>query len=150
MGLGWNADLPLIRPSAPFKGKVRIEMETLDILRNGVPASNDNLTLSKLYNALESLRGGRLLTAYERDMHDSGVVTLTLRERPIQMPRQRPGFPSQRNLGLRAVKEALNPALQSLGVSAPPLPLLAFVFCDSSIDRYRPPTSECRPDALSV
>ncbi|WP_174278341.1 class I SAM-dependent DNA methyltransferase [Sphingomonas bacterium] len=55
---------------------VRAEAEALDALRKRVLAEHADLTLTKLYNVLEALREGRVLTAAEREMHDRGLVTL--------------------------------------------------------------------------
>lgn len=65
------ADVP-----EPLKDKIRAEAEALDALRKQVLAAHDDLTLTKLYNVLEALRDGRVLTDVERDMHDRGLVTL--------------------------------------------------------------------------
>ncbi|MCP5390313.1 MAG: class I SAM-dependent DNA methyltransferase [Sphingomonadaceae bacterium] len=62
--------------SEPLKDKVRAEAEALDALRKRVLAEHEDLTLTKLYNVLETLREGRKLTDAERDMHDRGLVTL--------------------------------------------------------------------------
>lgn len=60
----------------PLKDKIRAEAEALDALRKRVLASDDDLTLTKLYNVLEALRDGRSLSDTERDMHDRGLVSL--------------------------------------------------------------------------
>ena len=60
----------------PLKDKIRAEAEALDALRKRVLAEHDDLTLTKLYNVLEALREGRVLSEAERDMHDRGLVTL--------------------------------------------------------------------------
>ncbi len=65
------ADVPV-----PLKDKIRIEAEALDALRKRVLEAHEDLTLTKLYNVLEALRVGRVLTDVERDMHDRGLVTL--------------------------------------------------------------------------
>jgi Fe2+ or Zn2+ uptake regulation protein len=62
--------------SEPLKDKIRAEAEALDALRKRVLESDEDLTLTKLYNVLEALREGRALTDAERDMHDRGLVTL--------------------------------------------------------------------------
>lgn len=58
---------------------IRSEAEALDALRKRVLADHDDLTLTKLYNVLEALRSGRVLTGIERDIHDRGLVTLISR-----------------------------------------------------------------------
>ena len=65
------ADVP-----EPLKVKIRGQAEALDALRKKVLAEHKDLTLTKLYNVLETLREGRELTDAERDMHDRGLVTL--------------------------------------------------------------------------
>ncbi|OCC24370.1 DNA methyltransferase [Croceicoccus estronivorus] len=60
----------------PLKAHIRTEAEALDALRKRVLAEHEDLTLTKLYNVLEALREGRVLTEAERDMHDRGLVTL--------------------------------------------------------------------------
>ncbi|MCP3736337.1 class I SAM-dependent DNA methyltransferase [Sphingomonas sp. RP10(2022)] len=66
--------------SEPLKDRIRHEAEALDALRKQVLAAHDDLTLTKLYNVLETLRsadqGGNGLTQGERDVHDRGLVTL--------------------------------------------------------------------------
>ena len=62
--------------AAPLKDRIRAEAESLDVLRKRVLGEHDNLTLTKLYNVLETLREGRTLTAAERDIHDRGLVTI--------------------------------------------------------------------------
>lgn len=59
-----------------LKDRIRMEAEALDSLRKRVLADHEDLTLTKLYNILEALREGRVLTDTERDMHDRGLVTL--------------------------------------------------------------------------
>ena len=56
--------------------KIQAEAEALDALRKRVIAGHADLTLTKLYNVLEALREGRVLTPQERDIHDRGLVTL--------------------------------------------------------------------------
>ena len=69
------ADVP-----EPLKTRIRVEAEALDELRKRVLAKHPDLTLTKLYNALEALRaadrGGPALTDRHRDVHDRGLVTL--------------------------------------------------------------------------
>ncbi|EIZ79896.1 DNA methyltransferase, putative [Novosphingobium sp. Rr 2-17] len=65
------ADVP-----EPLKGRIRAEAEALDALRKRVLAEHEDLTLTKLYNVLETLRSGRALTEAEREIHDHGLVTL--------------------------------------------------------------------------
>lgn len=57
-------------------GRLREQAEALDTLRKRVLAEHADLTLTKLYNVLEALREGRVLTAADRDIHDRGLVTL--------------------------------------------------------------------------
>lgn len=65
------ADVP-----EPLKDKIRTKAKALDALRKRVLAEHEDLTLTKLYNILEALREGRVLTEAERDMHDRGLITL--------------------------------------------------------------------------
>lgn len=65
------ADVP-----EPLKARIRAEAEALDALRKQVLAAHVDLTLTGLYNVLESLKAGRALTDKERDIHDRGLVTL--------------------------------------------------------------------------
>ncbi|MBW6523278.1 class I SAM-dependent DNA methyltransferase [Sphingomonas sp. RHCKR47] len=58
------------------KNRIRAEAEALDALRKRVLAEHDDLTLTKLYNVLETLRDRRVLSPQERDIHDRGLVTL--------------------------------------------------------------------------
>lgn len=60
----------------PLKDKIRAESEALDALRKRVLTEHEDLTLTKLYNALEALKEGRPLKEVERDIHDRGLVTL--------------------------------------------------------------------------
>ncbi len=60
----------------PLKDKIRAEAEALDALRKKVLSQHEDLTLTKLYNVLEALKQGRVLTEAERDLHDRGLVTL--------------------------------------------------------------------------
>ena len=62
-----------------LKDKIRAEAEALDALRKQVLAAQADLTLTGLYNVLEALRAGRVLTAAERDVHDRGLVSLIRR-----------------------------------------------------------------------
>ncbi|WP_324750095.1 DNA methyltransferase [Sphingomonas sp. LY54] len=50
--------------------------EALEDLRKNVLSKQPDLTLTKLYNVLEALRAGRVLSPIERDIHDRGLVTL--------------------------------------------------------------------------
>ena len=59
-----------------LRDRIRVETEALDSLRKRVLADNPELTLTKLYNVLEALRANRPLTDAEREIHDSGLVTL--------------------------------------------------------------------------
>ncbi len=65
------ADVPKL-----LRERIGAEAEALDALRKRVLAEHADLTLTKLYNVLEALRGGRALTPQERDIHDRGLVTL--------------------------------------------------------------------------
>lgn len=65
--------------SEPLAAKIRDESEALDALRKRVLAEHDDLTMTRLYNVLEALRAGRILTDAERDIHDRGLVTLIRR-----------------------------------------------------------------------
>ena len=58
------ADVP-----EPLKDKIRTEAKALDALRKRVLAEHEDLTLTKLYNILEALREGRVLTEAERLTH---------------------------------------------------------------------------------
>jgi hypothetical protein len=62
--------------SDPLKDKIRAEAEALDELRKRVLAAHDDLTLTKLYNVLEALRDGRMLTDVERDIYHRGYVDI--------------------------------------------------------------------------
>ena len=53
--------------------------EALDAHRKARLAAHPHLTLTALYNCLEALRAGRVLTDAERDIHDAGQVSI-LRE----------------------------------------------------------------------
>ena len=59
-----------------LQARIRAEAEALDTLRKRVLTEHADLTLTKLYNVLEALREGCVLTAAERDIHDRGLVTL--------------------------------------------------------------------------
>lgn len=59
-----------------LKDQIRTEAEALDALRKDVLARHEDLTLTKLYNVLDALKSGHVLTDAERDMHDRGLVTL--------------------------------------------------------------------------
>jgi hypothetical protein len=65
------ADIP-----EALENRIRADAEALDTLRKRVLADHADLTLTKLYNVLEALREGRVLTAQERDIHDRGLATL--------------------------------------------------------------------------
>jgi hypothetical protein len=59
-----------------LKARIRAEAEALDALRKTVLADHADLTLTGLYNVLETLKAGRALTDKDRDVHDRGLVTL--------------------------------------------------------------------------
>ncbi|PHR20312.1 MAG: SAM-dependent methyltransferase [Sphingopyxis sp.] len=65
------ADVP-----EPLKDCIRVEAEALDRLRKQVLTAHDDLTLTGIYNVLEALKAGRVLTDKERDIHDRGLVTM--------------------------------------------------------------------------
>ncbi len=50
--------------------------EDIDAHRKRVLASGNGLTLTGLYNVLEALREGRVLTAKEKAIHDAGLVAV--------------------------------------------------------------------------
>ncbi|WP_265571059.1 class I SAM-dependent DNA methyltransferase [Sphingomicrobium nitratireducens] len=52
------------------------EAEALDGLRRQVLSDHEDLTLTKLYNALDLLRSGREHSASDTDIHDRGLVSL--------------------------------------------------------------------------
>ena len=58
---------------------IRELAERLDAFRKERLAEHPKLTMTALYNVLEKLRGGEVLTAKDRQVHDQGVVT-TLKE----------------------------------------------------------------------
>jgi len=62
--------------SGSLIARIRADAEALDALRKRVLAQHADLTLTKLYNVLEALREGRVLTPQERHIHDRGLVTL--------------------------------------------------------------------------
>lgn len=59
-----------------LKDRIRRSAESLDALRKQVLEAHTDLTLTELYNLLESLRAGRTFSEDERDMHDRGLVSL--------------------------------------------------------------------------
>ncbi len=71
-------------PSQAVVAHIRTEAEALDAFRKSVLAEHEDLTLTKLYNVLEALREGRVLTEAERDIHNRGLVTV-IREQPDQI-----------------------------------------------------------------
>lgn len=62
------------------------EAMALDTVRAAVLAAHSDLTMTGLYNVLEALRSGRVLTAAERDIHDRGLVT-TIRQHHDEIDR---------------------------------------------------------------
>ncbi len=65
------ADVPVA-----LRTEIAAEAEALDVLRKRVLAADPGLTLTKVYNVVEALRAGRLLTAPERALHDRGLASL--------------------------------------------------------------------------
>jgi hypothetical protein len=65
--------------SPELQSRIRAEGEALDTVRKQVLSDNPDLTLTGLYNVLESLRAGRSLSPEERDVHDRGLVSLIRR-----------------------------------------------------------------------
>lgn len=58
------------------KAIIRDLGERLDAHRKRQQAAHPDLTLTEMYNVLESLRAGRELTAKERAIHEKGLVTI--------------------------------------------------------------------------
>lgn len=56
--------------------RVRDLAEQLDAHRKGRQAAEGDLTITAMYNVLERLREGAVLTAKERDIHDRGLVSV--------------------------------------------------------------------------
>ena len=61
------------------KEAIRELAERLDAFRKKRLVEHPKLTMTALYNVLEKLRGGEVLTVKDRQVHDQGVVT-TLKE----------------------------------------------------------------------
>lgn len=59
--------------------RVRDLAEQLDAHRKGRQAAEGDLTITAMYNVLERLREGAVLTAKERDIHDRGLVSVLRR-----------------------------------------------------------------------
>ena len=56
--------------------RIRLLAEDLDAHRKTRLSTHPQLTLTLLYNVLEKLRAGAVLTAAERDIHEAGQVTI--------------------------------------------------------------------------
>lgn len=65
-----------VEVASSVRARISDESEVLDALRKAVLAQHPDLTLTKLYNVLETLRGGHPLSEAERDVHDRGLVSL--------------------------------------------------------------------------
>lgn len=58
------------------RARVRELAEHLDAHRKSRQADDGELTITAMYNVLERLREGRMLTAKERNIHDRGLVSV--------------------------------------------------------------------------
>lgn len=65
--------------SPALEEQIAAEAEELDALRKRVLREHGELTMTALYNVVETLRDGNPLTEEERDIHDRGLVTLIRR-----------------------------------------------------------------------
>jgi len=61
---------------SPHKQRIRDLGERLDTHRKRQQEQHPGLTLTGMYNVLEKLRSGELLTAKEKQIHDQGLVTV--------------------------------------------------------------------------
>lgn len=67
---------PFINPSDAVRQQLRDAGEELDALRKRVLADHPDLTLTGLYNVLEKLKGGIVLTDKDEDVKQRGLVLI--------------------------------------------------------------------------
>jgi hypothetical protein len=67
---------PFPAATEPQQARIRALAEDLDAHRKRQQAQHPDLTLTGMYNVLQALRDGRVLTAKERTIHDQGLCTL--------------------------------------------------------------------------
>ncbi|MGD9747195.1 MAG: class I SAM-dependent DNA methyltransferase [Verrucomicrobiales bacterium] len=67
---------PFPAPDEATRARIRDLGEKLDAHRKRQQAAHPGLTLTGIYNVLEKLRSGEVLTAKERVIHDEGLVSV--------------------------------------------------------------------------
>lgn len=67
---------PFPVPSAAQADRIRELAEQIDAHRKRRQEAHPGLTLTGLYNVLEKLRSGEVLTAKEREVHEQGLVSV--------------------------------------------------------------------------
>jgi len=66
----------LLSPGEGLRARVRALAESLDAHRKRQQAAHPKLTLTGMYNVLEKLRSGEVLSVKEREIHEQGLVSV--------------------------------------------------------------------------